>query len=101
MINPHSADYAITNPPYELRVDGIIMNSAVSDWFGDEFLLLDPLLQELHKQGGTLSGMVDLEYGSGLAGFIGRWLASKLGLPTLLGKVDFEVNISHAVRRSG
>lgn len=71
------------------------MNSAASDWFGDDFILLDPLLQKLHNQGGTLSGVIDLEYGSGLAGFIGRWLALKLGLPILSGKVDFEVNISH------
>jgi hypothetical protein len=72
------------------------MNSVVADWFGDEFLKLNPLLQELHQYGGTLSGVVDLEYGSGLAGFIGRRLAPKLGLPILSGKIDFEVNISHA-----
>jgi hypothetical protein len=71
------------------------MNSVV-DWFGAGFITLDPLLQDLHQYGGTLSGVVDLEYGSGLAGFIGRKLAPKLGLPLLSGKVDFEVNISHA-----
>ena len=39
---------------------------------------------------------MNLEYGSGLNGFIGRLLAIKMGLPIHSGKVDFEVNISHA-----
>jgi Domain of unknown function (DUF4166) len=70
--------------------------NVVVDWFGNSFIELHPLLQELHLHGGVLSGVVNLEYGSGVSGFIGKRLAAKMGLPTQSGQVDFEVDISHA-----
>ena len=71
------------------------MNNPVVDWFGASFKELDPLLQELHRNGGDLTGVVDLEFGSGIAGVIGRSLALKLGLPVKAGKQKFSVSISH------
>jgi hypothetical protein len=65
------------------------MNNAVIDWFGESFTALDPLLQDLHRHGGKLSGKVDLKFGSGLAGLIGRRLATKLGLPSQAGKLKY------------
>lgn len=64
-------------------------------WFGKSFTELDPLLQTLHLNGGTLAGKVNLEFGTGIAGVMGRRLASKLGLPAVHGKFDFNVVISH------
>lgn len=72
----------------------LAMNSVVK-WFGESFSKLDPLLQDLHRNGGRLSGVVDIEFGRGLAGFIGRRLAVKLGLPTEQGAHRFEVVIAH------
>ncbi|AVP95807.1 hypothetical protein C7S18_00705 [Ahniella affigens] len=69
--------------------------NAVVDWFGPHFTSLHPLLQDLHRHGGQLQGQVDLEFGSGLAGLIGRRLARKLGLPTTAGPVPLRVIISH------
>ncbi|WP_415882798.1 DUF4166 domain-containing protein [Neptuniibacter sp. QD34_54] len=71
------------------------MTSAlVQTWFGDKFSELHPQLQQLHIQGGELKGLIDLTYGSGLAGIIGRRLAKKMGLPTS-GQHQLSVNISH------
>ncbi|MGO1118487.1 DUF4166 domain-containing protein [Rhodovibrionaceae bacterium A322] len=53
----------------------------VKDWFQEDFSQLNPQLQNLHQTGGILSGLVTLTYGRGLAGFMGRHLAKKLGLP--------------------
>jgi hypothetical protein len=71
------------------------MNNIVKDWFGESFKKLDPLLQELHTNGGVLIGKVNLEYNSGVAGFLGRKMGAKLGLPLKGGEYDFEVNILH------
>lgn len=71
------------------------MQNSVTEWFGENFIELDPLLQQLHQKGGVLSGQVNVTYGKGMAGFIGRRLASKLGLPSIPSKVDFSVTISH------
>lgn len=70
------------------------MNPVV-EWFGESFSQLDPLLQDLHRYGGNLSGAVDIEFGRGFAGFIGRRLAAKLGLPMVQGAHAFEVTIAH------
>lgn len=71
------------------------MNNAVTNWFGTEFTQLHPLLQTLHQKGGQLSGVVTLEYGRGLAGFLGKVLASKMGLPIKTGEYNFKVIINH------
>lgn len=67
----------------------------VSRWFGADFARLHPLLQQLHLQGGTLAGEIELSYGRGLAGVIGRRLGRKLGLPDRPGKVPLRVEIAH------
>ena len=64
-------------------------------WFGDAFQDLHPLLQQLHIQGGTLEGEIDVTLGKGLAGFLGRRLAKKLGVPTRHARTGYKVSISH------
>ena len=55
-----------------------MQNDIVRDWFDSDFSDLDPLLQKLHVVGGELTGNIDISYGSGLAGLIGKRLAKKL-----------------------
>lgn len=71
------------------------MGNAVTQWFGDAFSLLHPLLQQLHREGGTLTGRVQVEYGPGIAGWIGRRIAAKTGAPQTTGMVGFCVEIRH------
>lgn len=71
------------------------MCNAVTIWFGKYFTNLDPLLQRLHQEGGKLSGQVDVRYGEGVAGYIGKRIARKIGMPSTSGKVDFTVAIYH------
>lgn len=71
-------------------------DNAVTRWFADAFAQLHPLLQELHRRGGTLRGTVALRFGRGLAGWIGRRLARRLGVPTVAGVVPYTVEIRHA-----
>ncbi|WJN58007.1 hypothetical protein [Pseudomonas sp. SO81] len=54
--------------------------NSVTSWFGEHFTELHPLLQRLHREGGELAGEVEVRYGQGLAGLLGRRLANKLGL---------------------
>jgi hypothetical protein len=56
------------------------MSGIVEDWFGPAFTQLHPLLQELHRRGGVLSGPLDVRYGRGLSGWLGRRLARRLGI---------------------
>ena len=73
----------------------IIMSSElVKDWFADRFSDLHPLLQKLHVEGGRLRGKVDLYYGSGISGILGRRLARKMKLPGP-GSHELSVTISH------
>ncbi len=72
-----------------------MIDSVVSRWFGPAFDQLDPLLQDLHRHGGQLRGEVELSFGNGLAGFLGRRLARKFGLPTQPGSHRLIVDISH------
>lgn len=65
----------------------------VENWFGDGFKELDPLLQNLHRNGGTLCGAVNVEYGDGLAGHLGARLATKMGIPNRAGCRDLTVKI--------
>lgn len=69
-------------------------HTLVKNWFGDEFYQLAPQLQQLHSLGGTLKGPVEVLYGKGVAGIIGRRLAKKLNIPTARHH-DFSVAISH------
>ncbi|HEU4669103.1 MAG TPA: DUF4166 domain-containing protein [Dyella sp.] len=54
---------------------------AVERWFGEGFGRLDPMLQKLHRHAGKLHGEVAIAYGRGLAGWLGRRIATRLGLP--------------------
>lgn len=74
---------------------GIEPDTAVSRWFGVRFCELHPLLQQLHRNGGTLSGEVEIRTGSGLAGWIGRRLARSIGIPVDQHRRGFEVSIRH------
>lgn len=67
--------------------------NTVEKWFGDAFTELDPLLQDLHRFGGTLSGSVHIQFGSGIAGFLGRRLATKMGMPNQAGTHHMTVRI--------
>jgi len=69
-------------------------NELVKNWFGDKFSHLHPLLQKLHIDGGKLAGDVQIQYGKGLAGFIGARLAKKMNLPNE-GTHKLIVSISH------
>lgn len=71
------------------------MDNPVLDWFGEEFYELDPLIQNLHRVGGSLQGKVSLQFGYGLAGLVGRRLALKVGLPTTPGDKNLEVEIKN------
>jgi len=72
----------------------IIMTSS-SKWFGKYFSDLHPLLQQLHLNGGVLSGSVEIKFGRGLAHFIGHRIAKKLNIPTEDGKHTLQVTIEH------
>ncbi|WP_448547649.1 hypothetical protein [Thalassotalea fusca] len=67
----------------------------VGNWFEDDFANLDPLLQKLHISGGELSGKIEISYGNGVAGLIGKRLAKKKKLPSQ-GVHDLSVSISHS-----
>lgn len=70
------------------------MPTSVETWFGSAFERLHPLLQTLHRKGGVLSGPVQVSFGRGLAGFIGRHLARRLGVPSGNGANILRVSIS-------
>jgi Domain of unknown function (DUF4166) len=69
--------------------------TAVTAWFGPRFPALHPLLQALHRRGGRLSGTIGIECGRGLAGWVGRRLARRLGIPTDRTERGFAVEIRH------
>lgn len=71
------------------------VENVVTRWFGARFDALDPLLQRLHRHGGTLSGRVDIATGRGLAGMLGRRFARGLGVPVDRPSRGFEVRIGH------
>jgi len=74
------------------------MKTITEKWFGDHFTELHPRLQKLHTKGGVLSGEVDVEYGSGVAGLLGKRLGKKLGLPLQTESTSLQVDISHTDR---
>jgi hypothetical protein len=70
--------------------------TAVTQWFGAGFARLHPLLQDLHRHGGCLRGPVSIRFGRGLAGWLGRRLARRLGIPLDTGQEhQLEVHIRH------
>lgn len=71
------------------------LQNAATQWFGPAFDRLHPLLQALHRSGGTLAGTVAISTGTGLAGIIGRRLAGKLGIPIDRARRGFRVDIVH------
>ncbi|WP_444940765.1 DUF4166 domain-containing protein [Microbulbifer sp. ZKSA004] len=71
------------------------MVNAVTNWFGSDFSKLNPPLQRLHTTGAMLSGEVKVQFGSGLAGIIGKRIAGKLGVPKNTNASPFSVNIQH------
>jgi hypothetical protein len=66
----------------------------VEQWFGAAFAQLHPQLQALHRHGGVLRGPVQLSFGTGLAGLVGKWLARRLGIPPQAGAATLEVRIA-------
>lgn len=70
-------------------------NEIVKNWFGTDYDDLDPLLQKLHLMGGELSGNIDISYGTGISGLIGKRLAKKMKLPCQ-GRHQLLVSISHS-----
>lgn len=70
-------------------------SSLVSDWFGEKFVELHPRLQELHKSGGVLSGKVNVKIATGIAGYFGKQLAKKFGIPFHSHEQSFSVAITH------
>lgn len=74
-------------------------DNAVARWFGDRFDALHPLLQDLHRRGGVLQGEVRIGLGRGLAGWLGRRLAARLGLPPPPDRLPFEVRIAHPAQQ--
>lgn len=70
-------------------------SSLVANWFREGFAQLHPQLQRLHQQGGQLDGKVEILFGRGVAGFIGKRLARKLGIPATHNAHHLTVNISH------
>jgi len=77
--------------PAPLSVHGD--HNLVHDWLGPQFARLHPLLQALHLQGGLLCGPVDIAFGKGLGGVVGRRLAAKLGVPTEVAPHTLAVHI--------
>ena len=69
------------------------MSSSAEDWLGPAFHDLHPLLQALHRQPSMLVGPVEVTFARGFAGVVGRRLAARLGVPTMPGRHDFQVNI--------
>ena len=69
-------------------------NKLVKNWFGDRFADLHPLLQQLHMEGGMLKGSVNISYGRGIAGILGKRVAHKMKLPEA-GSHELLVTISH------
>lgn len=69
-------------------------SSLVKAWFGQAFENLAPELKRLHTNGGELEGLIQVSYGKGIAGLIGKRLAKKLGVP-VSGEHHLRVIIEH------
>ena len=74
--------------------------TVVRDWFGPAFARLHPLLQQLHGHPESrLQGTVEMRFGRGLAGVLGRRLARKLGMPDVAGPQTMTVDVGHDATR--
>lgn len=71
-------------------------DTTAETWFGTAFAELHPLLQDLHRKGGVLRGPVEVDFGTGLAGWLGQRLARRLGVPSTAGTHQLEVEIHSA-----
>lgn len=70
--------------------------NVITEWMGNDFFSLHPLLQELHIHGGVLKGNVDIQTGNNsLSHYLGQRLAKKLGIPVSSGTHTLQVAISH------
>lgn len=71
------------------------MKNLLKEWMGNDFFALHPLLQELHSDGGVLEGDVNIRIPKfGLSHYLGKKLATKLGLPSDNGKHSLKISIS-------
>ena len=61
-------------------------NTAAVTWFGEAFSHLHPDLQVLHYDGGIWAAKIGLSFGKGLAKFMGKRLAKKIGIPLQPGE---------------
>ncbi len=74
---------------------------AVERWFAEGFERLHPRLRDLHRHGGELEGPVRIEYGRGLAGWLGRRIARRMGVPPgrdtaqLRVRIGSDANVLH------
>lgn len=70
------------------------MNDNVAEhWLGEQFAQLHPQLQDLHRRPSVLSGPVEVSFGPGVAGLIGRRMAAGLGVPAMAGQHTLQVSI--------
>jgi hypothetical protein len=76
------------------KIPSATQDTVVARWFGRRFEELHPLIQQLHTDGGGLTGKVKISYGKGFSGLIGRRLGKKMNLPSA-GLHRLVVNISH------
>jgi hypothetical protein len=70
------------------------MSTLVQSWFGSAFDELHPRLQQLHRHGGVLAGKVEVRYGSGMGGVLGRRLARRLNIAASGTMNELEVTIA-------
>ena len=73
-----------------------MLNNYASKWFEENYYELSPLLQDLHNDGGQLTGPVFINIPTGVAGLIGKKLARKLGIPINNGDHTLQVEIKHS-----
>lgn len=69
------------------------MQNIAEEWLGGQFNELHPLLQDLHRNPSTLTGQVEVSFGRGVAGVLGKRIASRLGVPIISGEHTLEVSI--------
>jgi hypothetical protein len=81
------------NPFQFQKAHNMTQQIAVEAWFGAAFHQLHPMLQQLHMNGGTLAGTVEVTMGRGLAGLVGKRLARQLGIPPANGATPLTVHI--------
>lgn len=65
----------------------------VQAWFGPAFAALDPALQRLHRDGGTLTGPVRIVFPRGWRGALGRRIARGMGIPCDGGAHRLQVTV--------